>query len=69
MQRFEKKKQDLNLPDDYGVGDIDAGMHEHQSVPHEFRKMLPRKRGLFVHGFGNTPFSCEHIGARCKNVV
>jgi hypothetical protein len=29
VQRFEKKKQDLNLPDDYGVGDVDSGVNSH----------------------------------------
>ena len=31
LQRFEQKKQELNLPDDYGVGDIDAGVNSHCS--------------------------------------
>jgi hypothetical protein len=25
MQRFKQKKEDLHLPDDYGVSDSDAG--------------------------------------------
>jgi hypothetical protein len=25
LQRFQSRKQELSLPDDYGVGDIDAG--------------------------------------------
>jgi hypothetical protein len=32
VQRFEKKKQDLNLPDDYGVGDVDSGVNSHAAV-------------------------------------
>lgn len=26
VQRFEEKKKNLRLPDDYGVGELDAGM-------------------------------------------